>query len=95
MNFPLDPKWIKVNIIPLLGTAMSGFLFVFIGSIVAPNYNKTVGITLLVIIGIVSGIAIGFYFTTRDTPIIYHAISQLIGAALAVAMVSKKQSAGK
>ena len=50
--------WYALYIVPVIASGMAGYAFIFFGAFMAPYYKKYVGITLLILLALLTGGAI-------------------------------------
>lgn len=70
------------NLDELLYTAVSGFLFIFAGAIVAPNDRRVASVVLLILYSVLTGIGIVGYGSQGDRFGIAALITGLVGSGV-------------
>jgi hypothetical protein len=78
-----DGGWISLYVWPVTAIGAASYYFVFLGTHIAPNNKKTVALILLIILCMVSGAAVMGIFITRNWSIVFAAIAQIVGGAIA------------
>ena len=80
----ISDMWYMVYVLPAIAGGIAGYYFVYIGSMVAPNYKKTTGLILLVLLGMFCGaIIMILIFQTLNIPTALEVTGNIIGAFLA------------
>ena len=88
-----DAAWFNNIAGPAFASGMAGYVFVVVGTYLAPMYKKNTGLILMILLALLSGVGIFAAIINKHyVTSIIESVAQLVGAVVAYKEIEKKEN---